>query len=505
MGVKTRQLTLFQKALVLIAVPLMFELVLLGVLSALLFEFETEARKLEHAKEVIGKTNDVVELLFNVGIAFVVYDAQSNEFFEKRFLDLAERTPRKLKELAEVVVDDPAHRKIVAEVRKDVDRELAGLMDQKRLVDLPNGRLNIVEALAMRRRLNEIVSRLNTIIDDEKQVQQLNTAGGERLRTAIKVVLVLGVLTSILIAVLLVVIFQKGTARRLDSLMQNSVRLGKGEPLSPVLTGDDEIAQIDRTFHEAVMALEAAARKRREFVSMISHDLRTPLMAVKTSLELLRAGKLGALSDAAATKIGRAEQNLSHTITLINNLLDLEKLQSGTIQLHLQSVKVCDVAKRAAEAVSSLAEGKSITVDVPFDETSVGEMCVKADEERITQVMINLLGNAVKFSPQNTRVSVELSEEDGRWTKISVRDEGPGIPAAEREKIFERYQTSVGSNSGGAGSVAAGGVATLEGTGTGLGLAICKEIVEAHGGRIGVDANPDSKSGAVFWFTCPSA
>jgi signal transduction histidine kinase len=215
---------------------------------------------------------------------------------------------------------------------------------------------------------------------------------------------------------------------------------------------------------------------------MVSHELRTPLTSVRSSLGLLALGTAGKLSEQAQKLVAIAERNTVRLVELINDILDLERLDSGRVQLSLTPVPLQPLLTRAVETVTPLAREKG----VPLEETARGpDITVMADEERVVQVLVNLLANAVKFSPHQGRVSI-LAEPDAEWATISVSDEGPGVPAEWRERIFEPFQQVEGSDSRAKG-------------GSGLGLAVCRAIVERHEGRIGVE--PRDPSGSRFWFT----
>jgi PAS domain S-box-containing protein len=227
---------------------------------------------------------------------------------------------------------------------------------------------------------------------------------------------------------------------------------------------------------------QAIERMKREFVSMVSHELRTPLTSVRSSLGLLALGTAGELSKEAEKLVAIAERNTVRLVSLINDILDLERLSSGRVELSLSPVPLEPLLARAAEAVAPLAREKGVTLEEP---PRGRDLLVVADEERVVQVLVNLLGNAVKFSPPGGRVSL-LAEPDGEWANIGVSDDGPGIPAEWRERIFEPFQQVEGSDTRAKG-------------GSGLGLSVCKAIVERHGGRIGVD--PRDPAGSRFWFT----
>jgi signal transduction histidine kinase len=223
---------------------------------------------------------------------------------------------------------------------------------------------------------------------------------------------------------------------------------------------------------------------KQEFVALISHDLRTPLTSVGGILELMSRGAYGETSTTAQTQIGVARRNLDRVLGLISQLLDMEKLESGTIELDIKDVTIKSILQRASESVSAFAEQRQVAIEI-----ADRDVLVIADAERIVQVVVNLLSNAVKFSPPGAKISVSVTDTVGPppAVEISVKDEGPGVAAEAHELIFQKFRQS-------------GAIATdREKGGTGLGLAICKAIVELHGGQIGVDSTPGG--GARFWFT----
>ena len=208
-------------------------------------------------------------------------------------------------------------------------------------------------------------------------------------------------------------------------------------------------------------------RLKKEFVSTVSHELRTPLTSIRGSLSLLAAGVLGDLPGDAKEVVDIAERNVVRLITLINDILDLEKLDSGKLDMQFAPVGVQALMERASEALRGFAhqEGLSIAV-APTDAVA------NADDDRIVQVLVNLLSNAIKFSPGGSTVAVEASIVEDE-VEIRVIDKGRGIPKESLELIFERFRQVDSSD------------ARRKG-GTGLGLAISKAIMTQHGGSIRV-------------------
>ncbi len=225
-------------------------------------------------------------------------------------------------------------------------------------------------------------------------------------------------------------------------------------------------------------------RLKKEFVATVSHELRTPLTSIRGSLSLLAGGALGELPDEARDVLAIAERNTVRLITLINDILDLERLEAGRMEMTITAVPLSGILGRSEESVHGMAAASGVVL-----EAGRAEVDVLGDADRLVQVLVNLLSNAVKFSPRNGRIVIS-THLDGRMAEVRVQDQGRGIPASHREAIFQRFQQVEASDSRQKG-------------GTGLGLAICRAIVEQHGGTIGVDS--EVGKGSTFWFRIPLA
>ncbi len=224
-------------------------------------------------------------------------------------------------------------------------------------------------------------------------------------------------------------------------------------------------------------------RIRREFVAMVTHELKTPLTSIMGTLGLLEAGALGPVPEKACSSLAAAQRSVDRMVRLTNDLLDLEKIAAGAMDMEFSQVDVGQIIERSVEAVGSLASDKAVTIQVEQTE----EIYAEADADRLVQVVINLLSNAVKFSPPQETVTVSVSRS-GQLLLVRVIDRGRGVPLKLQEAIFERFQQVEPAD-----RYAKGG--------TGLGLAICKAIVEQHGGNIGLDSREGQ--GAAFWFRIP--
>jgi PAS domain S-box-containing protein len=235
------------------------------------------------------------------------------------------------------------------------------------------------------------------------------------------------------------------------------------------------------TFRDVTERLEVQ-RLKDEFTSLVSHELRTPLSSIRGALGLIASGVMGDLSERGKRMVEIAASNSDRLVRLINDLLDMERMESGLATLQKRRTSTAPLVRQAVDGIRPMADEAGVGL-----EASPAEFPVVADPDRIVQALTNLLSNAIKFSPPkaSVTVSVERSRDD---VVIRVRDRGRGIPQDKLDSIFERFHQVDSSDS-------------REKGGTGLGLAICRSIVEQHGGRIWAESTPGA--GAVFSFTLP--
>ena len=233
-----------------------------------------------------------------------------------------------------------------------------------------------------------------------------------------------------------------------------------------------------------ITARREMERLKDEFISVVSHELRTPLTSIRGSLGLIDGGVLGELPPQAARMVRIALDNSERLTRLINDILDIERIQSGAVPMQVTRIEARRVVEQTVESVRAVAQDAGARIETECDETHV-----LADPDRLTQCLTNLLGNALKFSPAGSGVTV-AAHRSGDMVTFVVADEGRGIPADQLEEVFERFRQVDSSDS-------------REKGGTGLGLAITRSIVERHGGSIVAENRPGG--GALFRFTIPAA
>jgi PAS domain S-box-containing protein len=225
-------------------------------------------------------------------------------------------------------------------------------------------------------------------------------------------------------------------------------------------------------------------RIKNDFISTVSHELRTPLTSILGSLGLVSGGAAGELPLKAQALVAIAHKNSERLVRLINDILDVEKIESGRVDFHIRPIRLMPQVAASLEANRAYAERFGVTLQL---ESGLPEAYVEADPDRLNQVLTNLLSNACKFSPRGRPVSIGVSRR-APMIRVSITDRGAGIPEDFRPRIFQKFAQADSSDSRQKG-------------GTGLGLSICKSIVEKMGGRIGFDSVVTA--GTTFHFELP--
>jgi GAF domain-containing protein len=242
-------------------------------------------------------------------------------------------------------------------------------------------------------------------------------------------------------------------------------------------------ARLFREIEAKSRELEQASQHKSQFLANMSHELRTPLNAILGYTELMTDGAYGDPSEKMLGVLKRLEANGRHLLGLINDVLDLSKIEAGQLVLELSDYSIQDIAQTVRSALEPLAADKKLAFKV---EVAPQLPPGRGDGRRLTQVLINLVGNAIKFTDAG-EVAIKAEVSNGSF-HVSVRDTGPGISAADQVKLFQEFQQ-------------ADNAITRKKGGTGLGLAISKRIIEMHGGRIWVESQPGQ--GSTFTFTLP--
>jgi PAS domain S-box-containing protein len=248
-----------------------------------------------------------------------------------------------------------------------------------------------------------------------------------------------------------------------------------------------KVEERTRQLEEAVTEARASNQAKSEFLANMSHELRTPLNAVIGFSQVLQAKYFGDLNEKQSEYVKDILDSGKHLLSLINDILDLSKIEAGKMELEISSIRIADLLRNSLVMVKEKSQSHNISLEVKIDE-DIENLEISGDERKLKQVMFNLLSNATKFTPDRGSITVEARKENGELL-VCVSDTGIGISAQEKRRLFEAFYQ------------ASGGIKDKT-PGTGLGLKITKSILEKHGGGIWVESEGPGK-GSCFSFTLP--
>jgi signal transduction histidine kinase len=288
-----------------------------------------------------------------------------------------------------------------------------------------------------------------------------------------------------LIALVMARWLARGMTQPLRDMASAARRMEVGDYTGRIGTRSrDEVGQLATAFNRMSEELENLEQSRRDLVANVSHELKTPITAIRAHLENLLDGVERPDPETLQVMLSQTER----LGRLVEQLLDLSRLESGEVPLHRSDVPLGPLVARVVSEIEVARVGKEVKIDheIPDDLPPVD-----ADPERVHQVLFNLVDNAVRFTPDGGEITIAAHRHDG-VVEVSVADNGAGIPREHLPRLFERFYRADPSRARGDG-----------GTGTGIGLAIARSVVEAHGGHIRADSEPGI--GSVFTFDLPAA
>lgn len=500
-----------QKGLILVAVPSLFEILFVFILSGLLNQAEKEAAVEAQSKAVIACANALTRATIDTTTAAGAYKITGNQLFSQR-AELALESAKVQSDKLRVLLKNKPKRLKDLESVKSLIQQLVKVVE---ILKEPaeDGATPTLTSLVGRGRqftaINRLVNHLgvttNMLIADELKIELESPMQKARTREKIKLVLFSGTVLNIAIAFGLAAYFSRSVTHRLLIVRENTERLASRQKLVAPIGGKDEIADLDAAFHAAASRLEELEGFKQQLIGVVSHELKTPLSSMQVNLALMSSGATGELPEKAQKKIDVIESNITRLMRLINDLLDIEKMQAGKFELQLKSHQLKRIIESSLESVRAYAESRKIEILIPPDSEAQPEVYV--DFDRTVQVLVNLLSNALKYSESNSRIEIEVIEQTTNsadpndftnsgsppdspngedYCVLSVIDKGRGIPREHLDRIFDRFQQVEISDA-------------TEKKGSGLGLAICKAIIDEHGGKIGVSSEPGA--GSRFWFS----
>ncbi len=322
---------------------------------------------------------------------------------------------------------------------------------------------------------------------NEQQIEEMVRSLNDRGRRADEYGIV-GVLASLVIGLLGIIGFSFGMIRPMRELRRGIKSLSSSGITAPIrIYSSDEFGDLAGAFNDMAARLTEEERMRSDFISMLSHEIRTPLTSIRESVNLICEEVMGGINEKQRRFLLIASRELERITTLLNHLMQISRLEAGAVEIHPRPIEMGAFVHGAISRMVPAAEAKEISINSDVC-GEISEFC--CDPENLQQVLLNLIGNAIKFSPGGSEILVSVRQDESAKEPLlvfAVTDKGPGIPDSEQALVFNKYYRASGVRE--------------EVDGVGLGLSISKYIVEAHGGRIGLQSKPGG--GSTFSFTLP--
>lgn len=486
-----RTLSLTAKILILISVPVVFELGFVFFIVHLQGEAEKEAQAAFRARQLSNSLNQLVSSIFEV---WNVVTNNRKRWLHQGFLDQRYKTmfPKLRAQYAELVKMTSDRPDLQPMIRKSLQNlnEAETILDEA-VADLKAGRMDKLlddydHKTEHIRELYKglITEEMSIVASHEKALADADSDRQADFRQRILrlslLVMVLNILASFFLAVYLL----REITSRLSVISTNAKRFASGKELQPALTGTDEIAELDKAFRRMARDVENTANQRQELVNMLTHDLRSPLTTIQGFFDLLSTGAFGELNSEGEKFVKLAERNSSVMMLLINDLLDIEKIKSGLMSLDTDDVPVESLFADVRENTSTWINQHGM--QLVMEDT---DFVVHVDAEKINRVLFNLVSNAVRYSRAGDKITLSAVRHNND-VEIRVCDQGSGIPEDKLDTIFDRFQQVKGDSKPPEGA-----------KGSGLGLSICRSIVQLHNGKIW--ATSQLGKGSTFHFTIP--
>lgn len=479
------RLSLAHKGLIIVSVPLICELIFVSSLVFVLHMCESEINRVIHCKKIIQKTTSVMRRIATVSALLTLPTQIRSKKLTARQTSELNMVQAEFSKLELLVADEPLYLSRLHQSKT----AFAKLLQKVSSINNENNSivLSLLEGrqdfLYIQKYANELdAALLEGVLDDVQRKETALLISTNKLVNTIAATLTLGIVLNITIAFVLALGFARSIGRRLELLAENTRRIANSLPLLKAMSGSDEISQLDLMLHKLTSERAIAKEKRKYLLELVSQRLEEPLQEVQRNFAKLCQHNPDNLPPAVLAKIKTADVSMIRLISLIYDLVGMEELQSGTIELKREYAEAAEIVNRAVDGVHAQLNQKCIALKL-----SNCQIMVFADAARLTQVLINFLANAIKYSPNDASIEIVLSVKS-EFIEFRVIDQGPGIPDHLHQTIFRPFEQSNRED------------AIVRG-GSGLGLAICKAIVEKHGGKIGVDSRLGN--GSQFWFTIP--
>jgi len=478
------KLRILHKGLLLIFVPLLLQLVFFGQLFSLVNQMEA-LEKEEELRMILIESSDAIIMEFGASWTAIVCRLFGSSSYKEDPEAYKARMQEHFARLKPYAKDFPHMYNLIvetertAQVHYEIFKDLQGAANSGDNAQS----LKMLDMIKLRPKLASIGTRtleLKKMLEAESAELHAAWRQSEENRNKLKQQIYFGVIADFIITVILLTAFLLDITKRLKLLVANAHLIPSGKRLDNRVSGSDELAMLDNVLHDASDELLSAKEHRKSLMEMVAHDLRSPLSTAKSTVELLLTPAVSDSAEKSHSHLERLRRSLIQLIAFVEDLLTIDKLESGKLELELSVFHMNELIDDCFESLAIKVQQRGIKLVKEGQDFEVA-----ADQARLTQVVMNLLTNAVKHSPDGGTVKV-VTERHDQSLMLSVIDQGKGISKADSAKIFQKFVQ---------------GKDGKQNEGYGLGLAICKLIIDAHKGRIGV--NSSEGKGAEFWFSLP--
>jgi K+-sensing histidine kinase KdpD len=422
---------LFQKGLLLIGTPIVAQFIFVIVLLIAYRVTEEMAWKdLRNRTQTSQLMTISLDAYRALGL-LTAYGLSNDESIANVFDAVVDRLHRKVENLEQMEHEMPNLRSLKA-ARNSINRALADLesaMKFLKLKDLKHQN-NMLLMNELKGDMEKSLEGLQDLIEERSKVDLVDAAQIEKRRWIFLSCVIGGFAANMLMSAGLLAVYARDFGVRFNVLVDNTKKIVQGETLNPPLAGKDELSELDRVFHEMHRDLKEAEDRKNQLMGMVSHDLRSPLTAITLTLEVLR-GTFGELSPEDLKKrIENMRRTVRRLINLVNDVLDLDKLKAGKLKLTIAPVDALEVVAECLKEMEPIAQNTGVELKY-----TGGERLLVADKERLSQVFINLLGNAIKFSPPKGSVEIR-AEQISDHVKFSIVYRWPGSLLSYRAVRF---------------------------------------------------------------------
>lgn len=460
------RLRIREKGLLLVALPLLFELVFAFSLSVLLFQADEEIKQEWQSRLISSKLARLQMQIYNCATNAAGVFLNGDKKFKKMYESSIIEINKCLIDLFELTGADKTRARYLEPVLRSSDKAMV----QCGLLCLPKESSSELERLLgsreslirLMRVVNEVVNSQTGFLAHERAIEADAPVLRKERRMLIQALLMTGVASSIILCVVLSMYFGADIGSRLAVIALNIERFRDKRKLLRPVGGNDEISSLDAGFHLMAERLCEDLAFKRQMLALLSHELRTPLTSVSASLSVIESGALGELSEPLSRCVREIQNDIDNVMSLSTKLLQIEKMEAGKLQLNMQVIDMSSVFEELQAQLNFLSSSRAVSLRMP--ETD-GNFSLKADYRLLIEVLQEVLANALAASLAGTQVQVVLEDKSENYI-IHVIDEGTGIP----EYVLKAEFDSLAPDE--------------SGSGLGLGLPFCKAVMDAHAGRL---------------------